>query len=593
MRVLAFNCGSSSIKCAVVETGSGARTFELRVEDAGRKQPRLIIGDSCRNLDGNPDFAAAIDIVLAELRARWAGLGRIDAIVHRVVHGGERFTAPALIAAEMVEQLVELERLAPLHNPPAIRAIRGARELFANIPHVAVFDTAFHATLPRRAREYALPEDVRARFGIRRFGFHGISHRDVAARVAAHLGKTPRELRVISCHLGSGGSLCAIEYGRSVETSMGMTPLEGLVMGTRAGDLDPGILLELARELTPEAIDDLLNKRAGLLGLTGTGDMREIERRAGEGDEACRLAIGLFTHRIRKYLGAYASIMGGVDAIAFTGGVGEHSALVRHRCLQRLAFLGAILDEDRNRDARVSAQRSILDVARHDSHVRILVLRADEELAMAADAAKMLAAAHRPAPPPRIPVAVSARHAHLRQETIEQLFGAGYQLRPKSALSQTGQFSAQETVRMIGPRGNLEHVRLMGPPRDHDQVEISRSDEFVLGIDAPVRISGDLANTPGATLEGPHGRITLTSGVICARRHIHMSPLDAERFGISDCDIVSVRIDSAGRDLTFGDVSVRVAPHFTLELHLDTDEANAAEIRNGDWAELTLPARTQ
>ena len=593
MRVLAFNCGSSSIKCAVVETDSGARTFELRVEDAGREQPRLVIGDSGRNLDGHPDFAAAMDIVLAELRARWAGFGRIDAVVHRVVHGGERFTAPTLIDPEVVARLGELERLAPLHNPPAIRAIRGARELFANIPHVAVFDTAFHATLPRRAREYALPEEVRARFGIRRYGFHGISHRDVAARVAAHLGKTPAELRVISCHLGSGASLCAIEYGRSVETSMGMTPLEGLVMGTRAGDLDPGILLELARELTPEALDDLLNKRAGLLGLTGTGDLREIERRAGEGDETCRLAISLFTHRIRKYLGAYASIMGGVDAIAFTGGVGEHSALTRHRCLQRLGFLGAILDEDRNRDARVGAVRPILDVARDDSRVRILVLRADEELAMAVDAEKFLASLPRPTVSLRIPVAVSARHAHLRQATIEQLFGPGYQLQPKSALAQTGQFSAQETVRLIGPRGNLEHVRLMGPPRAHDQVEISRSDEFTLGIDAPVRISGDLANTPGVTLEGPRGRVTLTCGVICARRHIHMSPLDASRFGIADCDIVSVRIDSAGRDLTFDDVSVRVAAQFTLELHLDTDEANAAEVKAGDWAELIGPGQSR
>jgi acetate kinase len=181
---------------------------------------------------------------------------------------------------------------------------------------------------------------------------------------------------------------------------------------------------------------------------------------------------------------------------------------------------------------------------------------------------------------------VSARHAHLGQATIDRLFGPGYRLQPKSALSQTGQFAAEETVRLIGPRGHLEHVRLMGPPRAHDQVEISRSDEFVLGLDAPVRISGDLANTPGVTLEGPQGRVTLTSGVICARRHIHMSPQEAERLGISDCEVVAVRIDSAGRDVTFSDVSVRVAPQFTLELHLDTDEANAAGVANGAFAEL-------
>jgi acetate kinase len=204
---------------------------------------------------------------------------------------------------------------------------------------------------------------------------------------------------------------------------------------------------------------------------------------------------------------------------------------------------------------------------------------------MAVDAAKLLASQHRPASR-RIPIAVSARHAHLSMATIEKLFGPGYRLRPKSALSQTGQFAAEETIRLLGPRGDIAQVRVMGPPRERDQVEISRSDEFTLGIDAPVRISGDLANTPGVTLEGPHGRTTMENGVICARRHIHMNPLDAQAFGVADCETVSVRIDSNGRDLTFNDVSVRVAPQFTLELHLDTDEANAAEVKTGDFAEL-------
>jgi len=367
---------------------------------------------------------------------------------------------------------------------------------------------------------------------------------------------------------------------------MGMTPLEGLVMATRAGDLDPGVLIELAREMPPAALEELLNKRSGLKGLTGTGDLREIERRAAEGDESCRLAIGLYTHRIRKYLGAYAAVLGGVDVIAFTGGVGEHSALVRHRCLQGLGFLGATLDEDRNRDARVDADLPIVDLATAESHVRILVLHADEEFAMARAAASLLASSQRVMPNPRIPVAVSARHAHLCQATLDQLFGAGYRLQQKAALSQTGQFAALETVRLIGPRGELSHVRLMGPVRTQDQVEISRSDEFTLGIDAPVRMSGDLVNTPGVTIEGPRGRVTLGCGVICARRHIHMTPRDATLFGTSDGESVSVRMESEDRDLTFNDVTVRVSPQFTLELHLDTDEANAAEVKSGDFAEL-------
>jgi acetate kinase len=225
--------------------------------------------------------------------------------------------------------------------------------------------------------------------------------------------------------------------------------------------------------------------------------------------------------------------------------------------------------------------------------VRLFVVRADEERTMAMQAAALLAADTAKRGPARIPVAISARHAHLSQPTIDRLFGKGHRLVPRTALSQTGQFSAEEMVTLVGPRGNLPGVRLMGPPREHDQVEISRTDEFVLGVDAPVRISGDLANTPGITIEGPAERVTLPSGLICARRHIHMSPDDARRFGVRDCDVVAVRIDTDGRDLQFGDVMVRVSPQFRLELHLDTDEANAADVRAGDYAELVVPRQDQ
>jgi acetate kinase len=590
MRILAFNCGSSSIKCRVIEGASRQRGFELRVEGIGSAEARMVVGETTRPLPGKPDAIAAIDAALAELRARWTELGELDGVVHRVVHGADRFTEPVIIAGEVLERLEELGRLAPLHNPPAIHAIRGARELFPRIPHVAVFDTAFHATLPDDAREYALPAAVRTRFGIRRYGFHGISHGSVTARVAALLKRDARELRVISCHLGSGASITAIDGGRSVETSMGMTPLEGLVMGSRAGDLDPGVVLELARRMTPDALESLLNHEAGLTGLTGSADLSDIEHRARAGDADCDLALSIYTHRLRKYLGAYAAVLGGVDAIVFTGGVGEHSALVRARSVETLDFLGVRIDEIRNREARVDAQQPALDVATRESRVRIVVLRADEELAMTAAAAALITVQPTTATHLAIPIAISARHAHLSQETIDRLFGSGYCLHSRSALSQSGQFAAQETVRLVGPHGTLEHVRLRGPPRERDQVEISRSDEIALGIEAPVRLSGDLDGTPGVLVEGPEGRAKLRGGVICARRHIHMSPDDAQRLGISDCDIVTVRIDSQGRDLLFGDVSVRVSPHFTLELHLDTDEANAAGVRSGDRAELLRPS---
>jgi acetate kinase len=360
---------------------------------------------------------------------------------------------------------------------------------------------------------------------------------------------------------------------------MGMTPLEGLVMGSRSGDLDPGVALKLLQTgaLDAAQLDHLLNAESGLRGLCGTGDFALIERRAADGDEDCRRAIAIYAHRVRKYIGAYAAVMGGLDAIAFTGGVGEHSALARHRICRNLELFGAVLDEDRNRDARLTPERATIDIAAEESRVRILAVRADEEAELAREAVALLR--ERPpvaSGPFTIPVAMSARHAHLSVSTIEKLFGAGYGLRKRSDLSQPGQFSAEETVTLIGPRGRVERVRVLGPPRSADQIEISRSDEFVLGVDAPVRLSGDLAGTPGITLEGPRGRVTLERGVICARRHIHMSPSESARLGVRDGQIVHVRIDSEGRDLTFADVIVRVSESFRLELHLDTDEANAA-----------------
>lgn len=586
MSIVALNCGSSSIKSAVLDGAPLARVLDARVEQIGTASATLRVEQEVRPVDA-PNVEIAIDVLLAELSAR-IGDRNISGVVHRVVHGGERFTRPTRIDDALITALDALSTLAPLHNPPALAAIHAARRRFGEIPQFAVFDTAFHTTLPPRAKEYALSRQVCRKYGIRRFGFHGISHEHVMQRVAQQLRTSARDLRIISCHLGNGSSVTAIEYGRSVETSMGMTPLEGLVMGTRGGDLDPGIILELMRDHDRAELERMLTRHSGLVGMTGTNDMREIERCAGEGDEDCRLAVNVYAHRIRKYIGAYAAAMGGVDAIAFTGGIGENSALIRHRCLQRLDFLGASLDEDLNRDALKDKSAQCAELSSPGSRVRLLALRTDEELAMAETIAPLLAAP-RPEIDLRIPIAVSARHAHLSQRTLDQLFGPGFRMTPRTALSQTGQFAAQETISLIGPRGRLDKVRLMGPARAEDQIEVSRSDEFVLGVDAPVRMSGDLKNTPGITVEAANGRVTLTSGVIAARRHIHMSVDDAARLGVSDHDAVAVRIDSDHRDLTFNDVTVRVHPTYTLELHLDTDEANAAGVKQGDMAELVLP----
>jgi acetate kinase len=587
MRVLAINCGSSSLKSALVDSASGARLFDARVENIGTPSAALLVNGISTSAAAS-DQAAAMTLVLDAAERHAPRDARAEAVAHRIVHGGADFTAPVLVTDEVLPRIERLDELAPLHNPPAVAALRLARSRLS-VPHVAVFDTAFHATLPPRAREYALPRAVATRFGVRRYGFHGISHADVMQRAADFLRRPARELRIVSCHLGSGASVTAIEYGRSVETSMGMTPLEGLVMGTRAGDVDPGAILHLLRAGGYDAarLDDLLNRESGLAGLTGTNDVREIETRAAAGDEDCRLALTLYAHRVRKYIGAYAAAMGGLDAIAFTGGVGEHSALVRSRALQRLDFLGVRLDEDRNGAVRFDAEHPIVSIAGEMGRVALVVVSADEESAMVRAAAAVLQATpvttdH------RVSVAVSARHVHLSRRSIDRLFGAGYELHTRAPLSQQGQFASTEVVNLVGPRGRIDRVRVLGPPRAADQVEISRTDEFVLGVDAPVRLSGDLADTPGITLEGPRGKVVLEHGVVCARRHIHMNPADAARLGLSDHASVAVRIDSAARDLTFNDVTVRIAPEFALELHLDTDEANAAGVAPGMTGEILI-----
>jgi acetate kinase len=362
MRIFALNCGSSSIKGAVIDSSRQQRLLDIRVD--------------------------SVEAALEQLRAHQDELGPPEAIVHRIVHGGERFLQITRIDDAVLAEIEKLNPLAPLHNPPAVAAVRLTRQAYPQVPQLAAFDTAFHATLPQHAREYALPLAVSGKFGLRRYGFHGISHGHVLDTVVTYLDARPDELRIVSCHLGNGASVAAIERGRSVDTSMGMTPLEGLVMGTRAGDLDPGVPLTLLRSGAFDAgtLDTLLNKQSGMVGLTGTNDMRDIERRALAGDEDCRLALAVYAHRVRKYIGAYAAIMGGVDVVAFTGGVGENSATIRQRCLQKLEFLGAELDDARNRGVQ-SSGTACSEISTAGSRTRLLVVRADEELAMAMDAA--------------------------------------------------------------------------------------------------------------------------------------------------------------------------------------------------------------
>lgn len=591
--ILVLNCGSSSVKGALVDPKGGCTILNVSATRLGGAHAQLQVADSEATALEPGSHQAGIEAVLGLLREH-EGVN-IVGVGHRVVHGGEHFIAPARINAEVEATVDKLSALAPLHNPANLAGIRAARAALPNLPHVAVFDTAFHGTLPKRARSYAIDFALAQKHGVRRYGFHGTSHGYVAAQAADYLGDAIENLRIITCHLGNGASVAAVEFGRSVETSMGMTPLEGLVMGTRSGDIDPGALLALARAegMGLDELDTLLNQQSGLAGLSGVGkDMRAIEKGAAEGDDRCRLALQVFCHRLRKYIGAYAAVMGGVDAIVFTAGIGENSATVRHRVAQRLEFLGARLDEDKNREARVHAAQPVVEISVEHARTKLLVVRTDEQLSIARSSAALIERQDVVKTPAPIPVAVSARHIHLTRESCDQLFGAGHELTPRKPLSQPGQFACEETLTVVGPKRNIESVRVLGPLRSKNQVEISRTDEFHLGIDAPVRGSGKVQGSAGCTLIGPAGQLTLSEGVICAWRHIHMRPEDAEAHGVSHGDVVEVAIDSEGRDLIFGDVLVRVSPKYALEMHIDTDEANAAELARGATGMLVSTAGT-
>ncbi len=561
MRILVLNAGSSSVKYALIDPDTAACDFEGKVER---------IGD-----------ALSHEQAFAQILER-CGAVAIDAVGHRVVHGGSDFHQASVIDDRVEAAIAACVPLAPLHNPHNLAGIRAARRALGALPHVAVFDTAFHARLPRRARAYAIDHELAEREGIRRYGFHGTSHEYVAGLAAGALGRSLAELRIITLHLGNGASACAVELGHSTETSMGMTPLEGLVMGTRGGDLDPGVILALARKgMSAGDLDALLNQRSGLAGLSGHGnDLRDIERRAAEGDERARLAIQVFAHRARKYVGAYAAVMGGVDAIVLTGGIGENAAAMRLRILQRFDHLGLVVDEDRNADARVDAANPVARISAEQSRVAALVVRTNEELAIARQTALAVRERAAAKETTAIPIAVSARHLHLCTASFEALFGAGRQPTRWRDISQPKQYACEEKVNLIGPRGRIDGVRLLGPLRGKDQVEISRTDEFKLGVDAPVRDSGKTEGSAPIVLEGPAGTLHLREGLICAKRHIHMAPADAKRFGVRDGDEVEVRIGGGSRDLTFGDVLIRVSPMFVLEMHIDTDEANAAGLSN-------------
>jgi acetate kinase len=591
-KVLVINVGSSSLKYSFYDTMDESRQAKGLVERIGlggtRVKHRGPKGEVKRDLEKG-DHAAAFKAMLAELTSKETGVigsaSEVSVVAHRVVHGGEKFTEATLLTDELVTEMEKLNPLAPLHNPVIIAGIREMRKLFPAVPHVGVFDTGFHHTLPAYAFLYGLPYEYYEKKAVRRYGFHGTSHKYVALRAAQFLKRRPNELRLVSCHLGNGASMCAIDHGRSGDTTMGFTPLEGLIMGTRSGDLDPGVLAFLEREekLSVSKSEELLNKKSGLLGLSGvSSDMREVLRAADQGNQRALIALKAYCYRIRKYIGAYVASMGGVDAVIFTGGVGQGSAVVRALALQGLECMGMTLDSKRNQEAPGD---EISRITTDDSKVTVLVVPTDEERMMAREALRALSRsyitrvldAQKQQP---FLVEISAHHIHLTQEHVEALFGQGHQLTKHADLSQPGQYACKERLTIVGPKGRIERVRILGPARKYTQVEIAMTEQFKLGIAPPIRESGDIADTPGCTLESPKGSVQIDRGVICALRHVHMSPEDALRYGVRDKSFVRVRI-GGDRELVFGDVLVRVDLNFKLAMHIDTDEGNAANVKTG------------
>jgi acetate kinase len=598
-RVLVINLRTGSLKYRYFHTGDETRNVEGQIEwidQPGTLQTHITAKGKytfelgrLRSADHRQAIQAALDRLVDPKIGVLTSLNEITAVGHRVVHGGEEYSSPVVIDDKVLADIRRFAPLAPLHNPMHAQGIEWLRELLPHVPHVAVFDTAFHQTMPDYAYRYALPEDL-YKEGIRRYGFHGPSHHYVALMAATFLKRPFSRLKIITCHLGEGSSACAIDHGRSVDTSMGLTPLEGLVMVTRSGDIDPAITTHLMRRgLSADEIDNLLNRESGLKGLSGlSGDTREIADAANAGDPNALLAAEVFAYRLRKYIGAYYGVLGGLDVLVFTGGIGENAAGVRAMACQGLWGLGVLIDAVKNRAVRDGVE-GVVDISHPDSKVKVLVIHSDASRMIARETIRVLgyqAITQRlQATQIPIPIGVSAHHVHLRQSDVEKLFGPGHQLTPKAPLSQPGQFAAEEQVRLIGPRGSVDRVRVLGPARNETQVEISRTEGYVLGINAPVRMSGDLDGTPGLIVAGSEGQIELKNGAIYAQRHIHMVPADARRFGLESGDVVRVRAGEE-RELIFGDVAVRVSPKFKLELHLDTDEANAAELNTGDVAYL-------
>ena len=391
MKVLVLNCGSSSLKYQLINMDNeeilakglaeriGIENGLVKHEVTGKQ--KVIINE---NMDTHKDAIRIVINALVDVKhGAIKSMDEIVAVGHRVVHGGEKFTSSVIIDDEVKATLEECSELAPLHNPPNLMGIEACEEILPNVPMVGVFDTAFHQTMPKSAYIYALPYELYEKYKIRKYGFHGTSHKYVVNKAATVLGKPLEDLKIVTCHLGNGASLAAIKHGKSIDTSMGFTPLEGLTMGTRCGDIDPAITTFIMEKVSLDTtgLNNLMNKKSGILGISGvSNDFRDVEEAADNGNERAQLALDLFYNRVKKYIGAYAAIMGGIDAVVFTAGLGENSPETREAVCEGLEFLGIKIDNVKN---KVRGKQTV--VTTDDSKVKVILIPTNEELMIARD----------------------------------------------------------------------------------------------------------------------------------------------------------------------------------------------------------------
>ena len=398
MKILVLNCGSSSIKYQLFDMETKAVLAKGGIEKIGLEGSFLKLtlpdGEKVTLTKDIPEHTTGVRFIFSVLTGEEYGvvksISEIDAVGHRMVHGGEKFSKSVLLNDEVMETFIACTDLAPLHNPANIKGVNAVKDIAPDMPQVGVFDTSFHQTLPDYAYMYAVPYELYENYGVRRYGFHGTSHRYISKRVCEFLGVNPEEQKIITCHIGNGGSIAAVKNGKCVDTTMGLTPLEGLMMGTRSGDIDPGAISFIMDklQLDSKGLSDLLNKKSGVLGVSGvSSDMREVDAAEKEGNYRAKLANTMYYYRIKKYIGAYATAMGGVDIIVFAGGVGENQIHCRAAVLEGLDFLGIELDEERN---NIRGEEAVL--SSDASKVKVVLIPTDEELMIASDTYEIISA---------------------------------------------------------------------------------------------------------------------------------------------------------------------------------------------------------